>query len=121
MRTADLGSLAAVAALCMALAGPLVEPAAAQAPPPEKPKATPAPDKAKAAPAPDKSKAATPRAEKATTPRSERDAARAAQRKQMLEHDALIRKKRAACLQERIEKKIPLFERPAFIRECMAR
>lgn len=106
MRPADFGPLAAVALLCLALAGG-AEPATAQAPVPDKPKA---------APAPDKSKTPAPRSE-----RAERDAARAAQRKQMLEHDALIRKKRAACLQERIEKNVPLFQRPSFIRDCMAR
>lgn len=58
---------------------------------------------------------------KATSTRSERAAAQAARRKQMMERDAVLRKKRAACLQERKEKKIPILQRPQFIRDCMAR
>jgi hypothetical protein len=70
-------------------------PSAAQTPPPDKPKAT--------------------------STRAERAAAQAARRKQMMERDAVLRAKRAACLQERKDKKIPILERPRFIRECMAR
>lgn len=58
---------------------------------------------------------------RAPSTRSERAAAQAGRRKQMMERDAVLRKKRAACLEERKEKKIPIFDRPRFIRECMAR
>lgn len=93
MRRPGLASLAAVAITCGLLVW--AAPSAAQTPPPDKPKAT--------------------------STRAERAAAQAARRKQMMERDAVLRAKRAACLQERKDKKIPILERPRFIRECMAR
>jgi hypothetical protein len=53
--------------------------------------------------------------------RAERAAAKEARRQKLIEQNAALRKKRDACLQERKDKKIPVFERPAFIRACMAR
>jgi hypothetical protein len=90
-----LGRLAAVAIGFGLLVSLCVGPLAAQTPPPDKPKAA--------------------------STRSERAAAQAARRKQMMERDAILRAKRTACLQERKDKKIPILERPRFIRECMAR
>jgi hypothetical protein len=102
-----LGPVAA-AVLCSLIAG--LAPAHAQTPAP-----TPAPAAVTAADKP----TVSPGKPKST--RSERAAAQAGRRKQMMERDAILRKKRAACLQERQEKKIPIFDRPRFIRECMAR
>ena len=95
MRKASFRPLATIAALFGVLACLAAAPAAAQAPPPDKPKAT--------------------------STRAERAAVQAARRKQMMERDAIVRAKRTACLQERKEKKIPILERPRFIRDCMAR
>lgn len=95
MRTTLPGRLATVAIGCGLLVSLCAGPLAAQTPPPDKPKAT--------------------------STRSERAAAQAARRKQMMERDVVLRAKRAACLQERKDKKIPILERPRFIRECMAR
>jgi hypothetical protein len=39
----------------------------------------------------------------------------------MMERDAALRARRAACLQERKDKKIPILQRPQFIRDCMGR
>ena len=95
MRKKGSRPLAAVAVLCGLFVCLSAAPAAAQTPPPDKPKAT--------------------------STRAERAAAQAARRKQMLERDAVLRARRAACLQERKDKKIPILERPQFIRDCMAR
>ena len=95
MLKASFRPLAAVAALFSMLLCLAAAPAAAQTPPPDKPKAT--------------------------STRAERAAVQAARRKQMMERDAALRVKRAACLQERKDKKIPILERPRFIRDCMAR
>lgn len=99
MRKQGPGTLAAVALLCGLLVHLPATPAAAQTPPP--------------APQPDKPKA--------TSTRAERAAAQAARRKQMMERDAALRERRARCLQERKDKKIPILQRPQFIRDCMAR
>ena len=58
---------------------------------------------------------------KAAPTRPDRPTTDAARRKQMREKNARLRAKRDACLQERKEKKIPIFQRPQFIRDCMAR
>ena len=96
MRMANVRRLAVITLLCGSLGPQFVLAAAAQtSPPPDKPKAA--------------------------STRSERAAAQAARRKQMIERDAAVREKRTRCLQERKEKKIPILERPRFIRDCMAR
>jgi hypothetical protein len=95
MRIDRLRNLAAVAATFGLLVSLAASPATAQSAPPDKPKAA--------------------------STRAERAAAQAARRKQMMERDAILRAKRAACLQERKDKKVPILERPRFIRDCMAR
>lgn len=95
MRSSGHQYFAAVAVSFVLLTCLIAAPASAQTPPPDKPKAT--------------------------STRSERAAAQAARRKLMMERDAAVRVRRATCLQERKEKKIPILDRPRFIRECMAR
>ena len=55
------------------------------------------------------------------TTRAERAAAKEARRQKLIAQNAALRKKQEACLQERKDKKVPVFQRPAFIRACMAR
>ena len=95
MRKAGREDFLTVAMACGLLLCLAASPAAAQTPAPDKPKAT--------------------------STRAERAAAQAARRKQMMERDAALRARRAACLQERKDKKVPILQRPQFIRDCMAR